>query len=223
VLLGTGVGLVLGFGAGVGSASDVVAPVHIAFLGDSYTYGVGASNRSDGYAYLVARAEGWTARVVGLPGSGYTRIATKDDKDIAAGIPAVIAAQPQVLIVESGHNDALAGISLNETRRNALKDLRELRAGLPNTTIIVLGPIWLNAHPGAKVLAVRRLIHAAQRKIPDSLWVDPIAQKWFTGALADKSGDDATMINYAVGHPNDLGYHHIAGLLEADLRALGVS
>lgn len=30
------------------------------------------------------------------------------------------------------------------------------------------------------------------------------------------------MINYAVGHPHNLGYRHIARLLERDLGALGV-
>ncbi len=63
----------------------MAAPIHTAFLGDSYTFGVGATEPTDGYAYLVSKAEAWTSRVVGLPGSVYVRVATRDDKNIAAG------------------------------------------------------------------------------------------------------------------------------------------
>jgi lysophospholipase L1-like esterase len=198
------------------------APVHTAFLGDSYTFGVGATEPTDGYAYLVSRAEDWTSRVVGLPGSGYVRVAIRDDKDIAAGLSAVIAAQPQVVIVASGHNDAMPDVHYKETEAAALKDLGELRTALPNATIVVVGPIWLNGYPDKKALYVRDAIHMAQQRITGTLWIDPIAQHWFTGSLAKRTGDDATMINYAAGHPNNLGYEHIAKLLEADLETLGV-
>jgi lysophospholipase L1-like esterase len=198
------------------------APVHTAFLGDSYTFGVGATQPTDGYAYLVSRAEDWTSRVVGLPGSGYVRVAIRDDKNIAAGLSAVIAAQPQVVIVASGHNDAMPNVDYRETEAAALKDLGELRTALPNATIVVVGPIWLNGYPDKKALYVRNAVHMAQQRIRGTLWIDPIAQHWFTGSLTKRTGDDATMINYAAGHPNNLGYEHIAKLLEADLETLGV-
>lgn len=209
--------------AGVPGVSLIGAPVHAVFLGDSYTYGIGATQRTDGYAYLLSEALHWNVDIIGLPGSGYTRVAEDDGLSIAAGIQPAIAAQPQVLIVECGHNDADPGISLAKTRRNALADLRTLRAGLPNTTIVVLGPVWLNGRPPARALAVRDAIHAAQEQIPGSLWIDPIAEKWFTGRFANRSGDDATMINYAVGHPNNLGYEHMAQVLEADLVGLQIT
>lgn len=214
--------LVVCAGTGRASTDPVIAPPHVAFLGDSYTYGVGATAPTDGYAYLVARAEHWTAKIVGLPGSGYVRIAKHDDKSIAAGLAPVIAAQPNVVIVECGRNDVDQGIRLSEVEPHALRDLRALRAGLPDATIVVLGPIWLSGHPGARVFAVRDAVHAAQRQIPDSRWIDPVAQRWFTGRLADRSGDDASMINYAVSHPDNLGYRHIARRVESDLRSLGV-
>lgn len=207
-------------GAAIAPPSD--APVHVAFLGDSYTFGIGATQPTDGYAYLVAQAEHWTARVVGLPGSGYVRVAIRDDKNIAAGLQAVIAAQPQVVIVASGHNDAMPNVAYRRTEAAALRDLGELRRALPNATIVVVGPIWLNGYPDRKALYVRHAIHMAQRRIPGTLWIDPIAQHWFTGSWIKHTGDDATMINYAAGHPNNLGYEHIARLLEADLRSLGV-
>jgi lysophospholipase L1-like esterase len=201
----------------------LIAPVHTAFLGDSYTYGVGATVHTDGYAYLVARAEHWTADVVGLPGSGYVRVALKDGKRISAGIPSVIAADPQVVIVECGRNDVDNGIDIDQVEPNALADLRALRAGLPHSTIVVLGPVWLSGFPGPRVFAVRDAVHAAQQQIPGSLWIDPVAEHWFTGHFGTRTGDDASMINYAVGHPNNAGYRHIARLLERDLRRLGVS
>jgi lysophospholipase L1-like esterase len=227
-LAGVLICLVLFLGGSAASAnpgaSQVGVPIRAAFLGDSYTYGVGAKPHTDGYAYLVGQAEHWTATISGWPGSGYVRRATQDSKTIAAGLSRVIASNAQVVVVECGHNDADPGVAYTNTERNALHVLRALRAGLPNATIVVLGPVWLNQHPSHQVLAVRTAVHAAQKQIPGSLWIDPIAARWFTGTLTAKlrTGDDATMINYAVGHPNDLGYQHIAGLLEADLRALGV-
>ncbi len=199
-----------------GNVVPVGSPVHVAFLGDSYTFGVGATEPTDGYAYLVARDENWTARVVGLPGSGYVRVAIRDNKNIAAGLAAVIAAQPQVVVVECGHNDAMPGTA-------AIKDLTALRAALPDAKIVVVGPIWLSGYPGKKALYVRDAIHHAQQQIPGTLWIDPIAQHWFTGSWIKHTGDDATMINYAAGHPDNLGYAHIARLLEANLRSLGIS
>ncbi|HEX3616173.1 MAG TPA: SGNH/GDSL hydrolase family protein [Solirubrobacteraceae bacterium] len=197
-------------------------PVRAAFLGDSYTFGVGATQPTDGYAYLVAKDEDWAARVVGLPGSGYVRVAIRDDKNIAAGLSGVIAAQPQVVIVECGHNDAMPNVNYTQTEAAAIKDLGALRTALPEATIVVVGPIWLNGYPGTKALYVRHAVHMAQQRIPGTLWIDPIAQHWFTGSWTKHSGDDATMINYAAGHPNNLGYEHIARRLEADLQTLGV-
>lgn len=208
--------------AGTTVPADAHGPVHVAFLGDSYTYGIGASEHSQGYAYLVAKAEHWTAKIVGLPGSGYVRAAIDDGEQISNGIPAVIASDPKVVIVECGHNDADNGIDLSKVEPNALKDLRRLRAGLPNAKIVVLGPVWLSKRPTQRARAVNNAVHTAEEKISNSVWINPIAQSWFKGDRALRTGDDKTMINYAVGHPNDLGYEHIASVLEADLKLQGV-
>jgi lysophospholipase L1-like esterase len=210
-----------------GHSRRFVPAVHVAVLGDSYTYAVGASERTDGFAYRVAGYEHWSADVIGLAGSGYVRVSQRDNLRISAGIADVIAAQPQVVIVECGHNDVDTSVMLAHVEPAALKDLRALRAGLPNATIVVVGPVWLSSDAPHRVYAVRDAIHAAQRQIPGSLWIDPIAEHWFTGhyspAISERTGDDVTMINYRVGHPNDLGYQHMADLLEGDLRTLGVS
>ena len=210
-----------------GHGRRFVPAVRVAFLGDSYTYAVGARERTDGFAYRVARYQHWSADVVGLAGSGYVRVSQRDNLRISAGIPDVIAAQPQVVIVECGHNDVDTNVKLAQVEPAALRDLRALRAGLPNATIVVVGPVWLSSHPPHRVYAVRRAIHAAQRQISGSLWIDPVAQHWFTGhyssKISERTGDDVTMINYRVGHPNNLGYRHMAHLLERDLRTLGVS
>lgn len=205
-----------------GTPTPAREPVHVAFLGDSYTFGVGATEPTDGYAYLVAKAENWTAKVIGLPGSGYVRVAIRDDKNISAGLQSVIAADPQVVVVESGHNDAMPSVAYTQTEAAALRDLGQLRAALPEATIVVVGPIWLTGYPDKKVRYVRHAVHMAQERIPGTLWIDPIAERWFTGSWEKHTGDDATMINYAAGHPNNRGYRHIARLLEADLRSLAV-
>ncbi len=179
---------------GVPGMSLIGAPVHAVFLGDSYTYGIGASQPSNGYAYLISEALHWNVDIIGLPGSGYTRVAKRDGLTIAAGIQPAIEAQPQVLIVECGRNDADRGISVAETRRNALADLRALHAALPNTIMVVVGPVWLNGRPSAHALAVRDAVYAAQQKIPGSLWIDPIAEKWFTGRFVNRTAAETAGI-----------------------------
>ena len=220
VLLPTAVvALALPGGGNLAGADTTQGAIDVAFLGDSYTYGTGATTRAHAYAYRVAAAERWTADIVGLPGSGYVRVADRDRERIAAGIPAVLAAHPKLVIVECGRNDADRGIPLRQVKPRALRDLGRLRAGLPGVTIVVLGPVWLSGHPSRRVLAVRAAVRSAQLKVPNTVWIDPIAQRWFTGRLSTRTGDDATMINYRVAHPDDRGYRNMAVRLEADLKA----
>ena len=57
----------------VPGVSLVGAPVHAVFLGDSYTYGIGATRPSDGYAYLISEALDWNVDIIGLPGCEHLR------------------------------------------------------------------------------------------------------------------------------------------------------
>lgn len=212
--------LLLALGTGLATARH--AGVQVAFLGDSYTWGYGASERGNGYAYVTARAEHWRSEIVGLPGAGYARYSVGAHKRIADGIRAVVAAHPRLLIVECGHNDSRPTVPVAATAANALRDLEALRVGLPHTKIVVIGPVWLDGFPPRRALQVRDVVHAAQRRIPNSRWIDPIAERWFTGDYRERTGDDSTMINFSDGHPDDAGYAHMARRLEADLRRLGV-
>ena len=82
--------------------------------GDSITAGYGLQS---GQAYPEAlerdlEARGFHYNVVNQGTSGATT------KDAAAGVRAVLALHPSVVIVEFGGNDGLRGLPLTETRRN---------------------------------------------------------------------------------------------------------
>ena len=208
--------------AGCGGGSAAKPSLRAAFLGDSYTAGVGAVPITDGYAYDVARAMNWKANVVGLSGAGYVRDSPVVHERLAAGIPKVIASRPQVVIVECGHNDIYPAITPSRVEPAALSVFRRLRAGLPKAKIVVIGPIWLRGDPTSQVLATRDAVHAAQRQVSGTLWIDPIADHWTYRNFAGSHGNFKKMVNLQLGHPSNLGYTHFATLIEGDLKRLGV-
>jgi acyl-CoA thioesterase-1 len=100
------------------------SPKLVVCYGDSITAGYGLEH---GQAYSDALqhdldALKLTARVVNRGTSGATT------KDAVAGLPALLALHPDVVIVEFGGNDGLRGLPLELTRRNLDQVLTRLEA-----------------------------------------------------------------------------------------------
>jgi lysophospholipase L1-like esterase len=53
-------------------------------------------------------------------------------------------------------------------------------------------------------------------------WIDPLAERWFTGDRRRRTGNAARLISRDDNHPNDAGHAHIAKLLARDLKRHGV-
>lgn len=119
----------------------------VAFIGDSYAAGTGASEPAKRWTSLVSSANGWTETNLGHPRTGYLRSGTQPPCTAPGSCPPftdvveqAVAAQPQLVIVTGGANDlaedpAAAAAAVTKT-------LTDLRTGLPNATIVVVHPWW---------------------------------------------------------------------------------
>lgn len=113
--------------------NDGGSPLRIAILGDSLTAGYGLP-RQDGFAFRLQqrlRRHGWCVEVVNEGVSGDTSAGG------LARLDWVLAHEPALVIVELGGNDALRGLSPDDTRNNLAAILRRLdEAGV---TVLLAG------------------------------------------------------------------------------------
>jgi lysophospholipase L1-like esterase len=193
-------------------ASDV-AP-RIAFLGDSLTEGVGAPPQR-GYAWQTAERLGWPIAVVeGVSGSGF--LAPGAGRPMPERVAAVVAADPDVVVVAGGTNDAFRGYAPADVGAAAGRLLDELRAARPDATVVVLGPFpttFEAATAGDPTSdAVRAAAEAAGADFLD-------ARALVAAAVPDPEQWDRYISADGL-HPNELGYGVMADALAAELRTL---
>jgi lysophospholipase L1-like esterase len=203
-----------------GTASRRHGPPDVAILGDSYTAGANASSPARGFAPRLARLMGWKdAFIRGLPGSGYVARGVTG-RSMHALMARTVALRPRLVLLVAGHNDSRADPA--RVSASALSDLSELRAALPHSRIVVVGPIWQGSDLRPGVAEVRDAIHDAVRQVPRVTWIDPLAERWFTGDRRQRTGNASRLISRDDNHPNDAGHEHIAKLLARDLQRHGV-
>jgi acyl-CoA thioesterase-1 len=118
-------------------------PERAVFVGDSYTAGTGASTTEASFPQLVADRMGWTAVNLGRGGTSY--LATSDEAGCGLDycpnyremIPAVVAADPDVVIVSGGRNDEMSA----DVAAQIDAFFAELRAALPNAELFATSPL----------------------------------------------------------------------------------
>jgi lysophospholipase L1-like esterase len=116
-----------------------------AFIGDSYTWGSGASDMSKRWTTLVADRMGWIESNVAEGGTGYLK--TFEDRPNYFGqLDEIIAMRPAIVVVAGGQNDE----NMLTSNPSALfTEVRHffvlLRSQLPRARIIGIGPSF----PGA--------------------------------------------------------------------------
>jgi lysophospholipase L1-like esterase len=163
---------------------------------------------------------GWRhVEIRGLPGAGYARPSVKGRK-LRPVVRKVVRLRPSVVLVVMGHNDIRIGPGRVE--HAARWTLRVLRRKLPDGRIVVVGPIWPGGDPPLRVLITRNAIRAAAREAGHLRWIDPIAERWFTGDRLRHTGNAAHLISADDNHPNDAGHKHIARVLKRDLVRIGI-
>ncbi|MGI8680128.1 MAG: SGNH/GDSL hydrolase family protein [Jatrophihabitans sp.] len=189
------------------SDSNSAAPVTavkkvVAFVGDEWTSGATASTKAKRFTTIVATRLGVTERNLGKQGSGYA-----DGADYSSRVDAVIAAQPDVVVVSGGRNDV---VDNNATAADANVPLlfRDLHRRLPDAVLVAVAPMWGDSdapQPLADLAtAVEKAVTAEGGSYLDI--ADPLHSH--PGLMADASD------------PNDQGFAAIADVLAKKLAPL---
>lgn len=149
----------------------------VSFLGDSYVTGAPGSPAERSFAGHAAKAGRWDSTVHGGTAVGFVETASGS---LADHVTEVAADDPSLVVVVSG--DADRGEDASDVAAAATQTLRSLRAALPDTPVIAIGPFSDAVHPSADVLARRDAIRMAAAEVPGVTFIDPVEEEWLRGS-----------------------------------------
>ena len=181
----------------------------VAFLGDSYTAGSGA-NPGGGYAYLLSNAMRWQPVVLGEGGTGYVNPGPTGSgrKPFTDRVADVVAAKPSIVIVQGSTNDS----GEDKVRAAATQVYSQLKAGLPDAKIIVVGPLDPPKADHTAIPGDRQALADAASEA-GLLFIDPVAERWVT---------DPARFPVDGLHPDQTGHAQIAEALASKLSSAGI-
>jgi hypothetical protein len=193
------------------------SPSRILFVGASYTAGIGAEPRTNGYAYLAAHDMGWQARIDAIPGTGYLNPGPPidghhEDGTFAARLAHIPPAPaPDILLLQGGRNDI--GYPMPELRDAVEHTVDLAKSRFTHARIVLLGPIPASLPPDRGELDVAREMREAARA-SDVDFIDPISEGWIT------VNNEVGYVGNVPAHPDNSGYAYIAKKLVVDLDQL---
>ncbi len=138
--------------SGAVSATDpnpVVVPDSVpvvAFIGDSYSQGIGASTIGSRWTTLAAASMGWSELNLSEGGTGYTTSYEGKQTDYSTKIAEVAAAKPDIVVISGGRNDYQAGNS-TVAGTAAVTLLGMLHSVVPDADLVVVSPVWDSSVP----------------------------------------------------------------------------
>jgi lysophospholipase L1-like esterase len=210
VLLSTGVP------GGAAPAQAAPAPVRVvagqplvAFLGDSWTAGVGATGRR-GYVVRTAERLGWGYANFGVGGSGYS-VPGPHDSLFVQRVPQLVALHPDLVVVQGSLNERNS--TPRALRAAATSTLAGLREALdPGTPVLVVGASFNPGTPDRTIDWINDAVSdaAAAAGLP---FVNPATAGWLDPHERGLWSDTI--------HPDDRGHQLVADALVPLLRALG--
>lgn len=195
----------------VASARDYTTPVvyepppqhdSVAFLGDSFTQGGGATTNADRWTTIVAREQGWIELNYGFGGTNYgTAGEQKGGKAYYNRLTDLVISDPDIVIVSSAGNFLSAGQEKGITR--TFEDLRE---ALPDAEIYATAPFHrAGEYPKAySIFGVQ---------IKDA--VEAVGGKYLD--IGHPLGEDINLMHEDDIHPNDAGHRLIADAIADEL------
>ena len=134
----------------------------VAFLGDTYTAGDGASSTALRWTSLVAADYGWAEKNFGLANSGYSTGGTAGGAaPYTARIAALAATAPSIVIVAGGRYDIQTSNGPTKIKTGITATFTALRAALPHAQIIAESPLWAPGKAPATLSLVAADVKAA--------------------------------------------------------------
>lgn len=186
----------------------------VAFYGDSYTLGTGASDPSMRWSTLISEERGWNEFNPSVNGLGFVNHRSDFGEN---DLPALVIAQhPDIVFVTMGLNDNFSFPGRADLIRETITaDLTRLRDALPAARIIVVEPFWYTDERPDSVATIIGWVEDAASAI-DADWI-PGASRWLDGHYA--GADESWMAADGI-HPSDIGYRHLAEQMDAALARL---
>ena len=183
----------------------------VAFYGDSYTLGTGASDPSMRWSSIICADRGWSEFNPSVNGLGFiNNRRTFGDGDEPSE---VIAADPDILFITMGLNDNFSYDRQAEAIKTQISDdFTRLKMALPDARIIVVEPFWYTDLRPASVEIIIGWVKAAAAEI-DADYI-PGASHWIEGHPEWMASDGL--------HPNDEGYAAMAVAMDRELDTLGL-
>lgn len=181
----------------------------VAFYGDSYTLGTGATDPANRWSTIICESRGWTEFNPSVNGLGFV-----NNRGFGADLPELIVAQdPDIVIVTMGLNDNFSYDREGARIRDQIvADLAYLTSELPDARLIVVEPFWYTDNRPASVEIIIAWVRDAAEGIGAD-WI-PGASSWIEGHPEWMAGDRL--------HPNDEGYAELARRMDAELTELGL-
>ena len=195
------------------AAAPSPGQVVVAFYGDSYTRGTGASSPERRWSTIVAQGRGWWEFNPSIDGLGYV-----NNRDLIGGddlVDQIVEHEPtpDVVIVTMGLNDNFSmPASADEIEAAIDADLRRFRDELPDARLVVVEPFWYTDERPDSVEQVIGWVEAAAADV-DAEYIAG-ASRWLEGHPEWMAADGI--------HPNDDGYAELARRMDEELERLGL-
>jgi len=198
------------------SASPTPGATVVAFYGDSYTRGTGATSPDRRWSTIVAAERDWFEFNPSVDGLGFV-----NNRGAGVGGPSgdlveqIVdhAPAPDIVIVTMGLNDNFSmPHRADEIEAAITADLTRLRAELPNARLVVVEPFWYTDDRPETVEQIIGWVEAAAAEAG----ADHItgASRWLEGHPEWMAPD--------IIHPNDEGYAELARRMDEELTRLGL-
>jgi lysophospholipase L1-like esterase len=186
-----------------------MSEARVAFYGDSYTLGVGASSAANRWSTIICAERGWREFNPSINGLGFVRNRRNfGDGDLPSQI---IGSNPDIVFVTMGLNDNFGFVTdADRIRVQISTDLEYLRLALPMARFIVVEPFWYTDDRPDSLSVITGWVKAAAEFIDADYIVG--ASHWLEHH-PEWMADDGL-------HPNDAGYAQMAHQMDAALGAL---
>ncbi len=183
----------------------------VAFYGDSYTLGTGATDQGKRWSTIICQERGWSEFNPSVNGLGFINNRTLfGDGDLPSQ---VIADDPDIVFITMGLNDNFSyDRAADQIKTRISEDLIRIKTALPDARIIVVEPFWYtDQRPKSVEVIIGWVKDAAAAIGADYI---PGASRWIEGHPEWMAADGL--------HPNDEGYAEMARRMDAELDILGL-
>ena len=194
--------------------APVPAGSTVLFVGDSWSYSVGADEHNQGFPYVTAEALKVTPDIHGYGSVGYVN----KGSDKFGAFQARLAydkptGSPSLVVLQGSQNDAAVPPAQITVAARAL--VADVRSRFPAAQVVMVGPAPATAGLIAALAPVdAALTEAAEaERVP---YVSPLRDGWFTSATLSE------YMNPMDGspHPNTAGHQRFGALLASSIQAL---